>query len=125
MADRSFNSFKCMLACSRSDCSDSAKRFAWCLTYCVHFLTYRDLHSCAEAFLHRTSAQGKTCDQSLAASLKGSTEGAAFFCEVVDRLLLQKRADEENVRRSLLIRALQEVPNLRAFSRKILVERNV
>lgn len=122
-SDKPFTSFKCMLSCSRSDCADSSKRFAWCLTYCVNFLNYRDLRSCAEAFFDRTIARGKTCEARIAASLKGPTDGVPFFCEVVDRLLLQERSDEEGLRRSLLMRALQEVPNLRALSRRVLVEK--
>lgn len=123
MADKPLETFQCMLSCSRSDCSDSPKRFSWCLTYCVNFLTYRGLRACAEAFFDRTRARGKTCDQNIAASLRGCTEGIRFFCDVVERLLLHERSDEESLRRSLLMRALQEVPNLRAFSRKVLVEK--
>lgn len=45
--------------------------------------------------------------------------GVRLFCDIVEKLFLTERSDSIHVRCDLLIKAVQEVPDLRAFVKSI------
>ena len=106
-------SVKCMLTCSKSDCTLNAQHFVWCMTYCSREMSYKDLKTCFEAFDVDTKKRLKTCVQRLAPLTPDHLERARLFCEVNEEIFLKKRLDHQEVRRELFIRALQELAPLR------------
>ena len=108
---------RCMLTCSHNNCAYITANFSWCLTHCVDFLSYSDLKCCAQAFFTKLRPLERTCAQQIQGKNKRSAE---LFCDIVERLFLKPdRTDQESDRTVLLMRALQEVPDLRDFVKQV------